>query len=190
MHNAGKDYRSISEDLRVHRSRIRSTVYKRRKFPRSRRSAKKKNPRVTGKDLQKTLMDEHHKGSHSCPKIKKNPTKNTVAWGCSTTVMGKVLWTDETKGSFFGKNAQRYVWRENKHCTLTQKPQCDCEAWWREHRGLELLCCLKTVQSLREQFKTTMSYGRMSGQPRMIASLIEVRWCNMTMTRRTQVNHV
>lgn len=77
MHNAGKDYRSISEDLRVHRSRIRSTVYKRRKFPRSRRSAKKKNPRVTGKDLQKTLMDEHHKGSHSCPKKK---TQQKTLW--------------------------------------------------------------------------------------------------------------
>lgn len=161
MHNAGKDYRSISEDLRVHRSKIRSTVYKRRKFPRSRRSAKKKNPRVTGKDLQKTLMDEHHKGSHSCPKKKKKKSnKKHCGMGMFHNSDGKSFVDRWDKRFIFWQECTTLCLEENKHCTLTQKPHCDCEAWWREHRGLELLCCLKTVQSLREQFKTTMSHGR------------------------------
>ena len=74
MHKAGKGYKSISKSLDVHKSTVRQIVYKWRKFstvatlPRSGRPAKmparaqrrmlnevKKNPRVSAKDLQKSL---------------------------------------------------------------------------------------------------------------------------------------
>ena len=74
LHKAGKGYKSISKSLDVHQSTGRQIVYKWRKFstvstlPRSGRSAKmtaraqhrtlnevKKNPRVSAKDLQKSL---------------------------------------------------------------------------------------------------------------------------------------
>jgi transposase len=74
LHKAGKDYKSISKSLDVHQSTVRQIVYKLRKFntvatlPMSGRPAKmtaraqrrmlnevKKNPRVSAKDLQKSL---------------------------------------------------------------------------------------------------------------------------------------
>ena len=75
LHKAGKGYNSISKSLDVHQSTtVRQIVYKWRKFstvatlPRSGRPAKmttiaqrrmlskvKKNPRVSAKDLQKSL---------------------------------------------------------------------------------------------------------------------------------------
>uniref|UniRef100_A0A8C5PD24 Transposase Tc1-like domain-containing protein n=1 Tax=Leptobrachium leishanense TaxID=445787 RepID=A0A8C5PD24_9ANUR len=74
LHEAGKGYKSISKSLDVHVSTVRQTVYKWRKFstfatlPRRGRPVKmtaraqrrmlnevKKNPRVSAKDLQKSL---------------------------------------------------------------------------------------------------------------------------------------
>ena len=74
LHKAGKGYKSISKSLDVHQSTVRQIVYKWRKFstvatlPRSSHPAKmtaraqrrmlnevKKNPRVSAKDLQKSL---------------------------------------------------------------------------------------------------------------------------------------
>ena len=74
LHNAGKGYKSISKSIDVHQSTVRQVVYKWRKFstvanlPRSDCPAKmtaraqrrmlnevKKNPRVSVKDLQKSL---------------------------------------------------------------------------------------------------------------------------------------
>jgi transposase len=74
LHEAGKGYKSISKSLDVHQSSVRQNVYNWRKFStvatlsRSGRPAKmtaraqrrmlnevKKNPRVSVKDLQKSL---------------------------------------------------------------------------------------------------------------------------------------
>ena len=74
LHKAGKGYKSISETLDVHQSTVRQNVYKWRKFitvatlPRSGRPEKmtaraqrrtlnevKKTPRVSAKNLQKSL---------------------------------------------------------------------------------------------------------------------------------------
>lgn len=74
LHKAGKGYKSISKSLDVHVSTVKQTVYKLRKFravaslPRCGRPLKmsgraqrrmlnevKKNPRVSAKDLQKSL---------------------------------------------------------------------------------------------------------------------------------------
>ena len=95
LHKAGKGYKSISKSLDVHQSTVRQIVYKWRKFstvatlPRSGRPAKmtaraqrrmlnevKKNPRVSAKDLQKSL--EHANISVDESTIRKTLNKNGV----------------------------------------------------------------------------------------------------------------
>ena len=95
MHKAVKGYKSISKSLDVHQSTVRQTVYKWRKFstvatlPKSGNPAKmtaraqrrmlnevKKNPRVSAKDLQKSL--EHANISVDKPTIRKTLNKNAV----------------------------------------------------------------------------------------------------------------
>ena len=98
LHKAGKGYKSISKSLDVHQSTVRQIVYKWRKFstvatlPRSGRPAKmtaraqrrmlnevKKNPRVSAKDLQKSL--EHANISVDESTIRKTLNKNGVHGG-------------------------------------------------------------------------------------------------------------
>ena len=98
MHKAGKGYKSISKSLDVHQSTVRQIVYKWRKFsnvatlPRSGRcgcpakmtaraqcrmlNEVKKNPRVSAKDLQKSL--EHANISVDESTIHKTLNKNGV----------------------------------------------------------------------------------------------------------------
>jgi transposase len=95
LHKAGKGYKSISKSLDVHQSTVRQIVYKWRKFstvatlPMSSRPAKmtakgqrrmlnevKKNPRVSAKDLQKSL--EHANISVDESTIHKTLNKNGV----------------------------------------------------------------------------------------------------------------
>ncbi|XP_072098498.1 centrosomal protein of 131 kDa [Mobula birostris] len=53
-----------------------------------------------------------------------------------------VLWTDETKVELLGRN--EYCCLEGEgNCTPTPKSHHNCEAWWKEHHGLWLLCCLR-----------------------------------------------
>lgn len=77
LYKAGKGYKTISKSLAVHQSTVREIVYKWREFgtvaslPRSGRSPKmttsqrtilrevKKNPRVSAKDLQKSLAQSN-----------------------------------------------------------------------------------------------------------------------------------
>ena len=100
LHKAGKVYKNISKSLDVHQSTVRQIVCKWRKFstvatlPRSGRLARmtaraqsrllnevKKNPRVSAKDLRKSL--EHDK-STICKTLNKNdvhgrtPRKNPL----------------------------------------------------------------------------------------------------------------
>ena len=93
LHKAGKGYKSISKSLAVHQSMVRQIVYKWRKFstaatlPRSGRPVKmtaraqhrllnevKKNPRVSAKDLQKSLAYANIPVSEST--IRKTLNKN------------------------------------------------------------------------------------------------------------------
>ena len=95
MHKAGKGYKSISKSLDVHQSTVRQIVYKWRKFStvatllRSGHPAKmtaraqrrmlnevKKNPRVSAKDLQKSL--EHANMSVDKSTIRKTLNKSGV----------------------------------------------------------------------------------------------------------------
>ena len=95
LHKAGKGYNSISKSLDVHQSTVRYIVYKWRKFstvatlPRTGPPAKmtaraqcrmlnevKKNPRVSAKDLQKSL--EHANISVDESNIRKTLNKNGV----------------------------------------------------------------------------------------------------------------
>ena len=95
LHKAGKGYKSISKSLDVHQSTVRHIVYKWRNFstvatlPRSGRPAKmtgraqrrmlkevKKNPRVSPKDLQKSLEDANISVDEST--VRKTLNKNGV----------------------------------------------------------------------------------------------------------------
>jgi transposase len=92
LHKAGKGYKSISKSLDVNQSTVRQIVYKWRKFstvatlPRSGRTAKmtarakrrmldevKKNPRLSAKDLQKSLEHAYISGKSTiCETLNKN----------------------------------------------------------------------------------------------------------------------
>ena len=156
---AGKGYKTISKSLDVHKSTVRKIVYKWRQFstvaslPRSGRPVKmtpraqrrilnevKKNPRVSAKDLQKSL--EHANISVDTSTIRKTLNKNgfhgrtprrkPLLSGKNIAARLKfakehldvpqhycqnILWTDETKTELFGRNTQRYVWRKKAQHT-------------------------------------------------------------------------
>ena len=154
LHKAGKGYKSISKSLDVHQSTVRQIVYKWRKFstvatlPRSGCPAKmtaraqrrmlnevKKNPRVSAKDLQKSLehanisVDEstirktlNKNGVHGrTPRKKPLLSKKNIAARLKFAKVHldvpqrywqNILWTDETTVELFGRNTQHYVWRK------------------------------------------------------------------------------
>uniref|UniRef100_A0A8C5LM91 Transposase n=1 Tax=Leptobrachium leishanense TaxID=445787 RepID=A0A8C5LM91_9ANUR len=163
LHEAGKGYKSISKSLDVHVSMVRQTVYKWRKFstvatlPRRGHPVKmtarahrmfngvKKNPRVSAKDLQKSLA--HANIFVDTSTIRKTLNKNEVHGRTPRRkpLLSKkniaahlkfakehldvpqhywqnILWTDETKIELFGNNTQHYVWRKkgtaHKHQNL------------------------------------------------------------------------
>ena len=152
LHKAGKCYKSISKNLDVHQSTVRQIVYKWRKFtvptlPRSGRPAKmtaraqhgmlnelKKNPRVSAKDLQKSLehanisVDEsirktlNKNGVHGrTPRKKPLLSKKTLLYignlqsapGCSTALLAKY--------SVDRWNYSWVVWREHTTLCLEKK---------------------------------------------------------------------
>ena len=94
----------------------------------------KKDPRVTAKDLQKSL--EHANISVDESTMRKTLNKNgvhgrTVPKNISASLKiakvhlevpqrywENILWTDETTIELFGRNTQHYVWR--KKCTAHQ----------------------------------------------------------------------
>uniref|UniRef100_A0A8C5Q2G5 Transposase n=1 Tax=Leptobrachium leishanense TaxID=445787 RepID=A0A8C5Q2G5_9ANUR len=103
LHEAGKGYKSISKSLDVHVSMVRQTVYKWRKFstvatvPRHGRPVKmtaraqhgmlnevKKNPRVSAKDLQKSLA--HANIFVDISTIRKTLNKKVVKLPCCSMV--------------------------------------------------------------------------------------------------------
>uniref|UniRef100_A0A8C5P6E3 Transposase n=1 Tax=Leptobrachium leishanense TaxID=445787 RepID=A0A8C5P6E3_9ANUR len=150
LHEAGKDYKSISKSLDVHVSMVRQTVCKWRKFstvatlPRHGRPVKmtakaqhrmlnevKKNPRVSAKDLQKSLAHANifvdtstirktlnKNGVHGrTPRRKPLLSKKNIAARLKFAkehldvpqhYWQNILWTDETKIELFGKNTQHY----------------------------------------------------------------------------------
>uniref|UniRef100_A0A8C5QHB4 Transposase n=1 Tax=Leptobrachium leishanense TaxID=445787 RepID=A0A8C5QHB4_9ANUR len=150
LHEAGKGYKSISKSLDVHVSTVRQTVYKWRKFstvatlPRRGRPVKmtaraqrrmlnevKKNPRVSAKDLQKSLAHANifvdtstirktlnKNGVHGrTPRRKPLLSKKNIAARLKFAkehldvpqhYWQNILWTDETKIELFGKNTQHY----------------------------------------------------------------------------------
>lgn len=154
LHKAGKGYKSISKSLAVHQSTVRQIVYKWRKFstaatlPRSGRPVKmtaraqrrllnevKKNPRVSAKDLQKSLAYANIPVSESTirktlnkngfhgriPQRKPLLSKKNIAarlqfaqehLDVPQQYWQNILWTDETKVELFGRNTQHYVWRK------------------------------------------------------------------------------
>uniref|UniRef100_A0A8C5R032 Transposase n=1 Tax=Leptobrachium leishanense TaxID=445787 RepID=A0A8C5R032_9ANUR len=154
LHEAEKGYKSISKSLDVHVSTVRQTVYKWRKFstvatlPRRGRPVKmtaraqrrmvnevKKNPRVSAKDLQKSLAHANifvdtstirktlnKNGVHGrTPRRKPLLSKKNIAARLKFAkehldvpqhYWQNILSTDETKIELFGKNTQHYVWRK------------------------------------------------------------------------------
>uniref|UniRef100_A0A8C5Q5G5 Transposase n=1 Tax=Leptobrachium leishanense TaxID=445787 RepID=A0A8C5Q5G5_9ANUR len=179
LHEAGKGYKSISKSLDVHVSTVRQTVYKWRKFtvaalPRRGRPVKmtaraqrrmlnevKKNPRVSDKDLQKSLAHANifvdtstirktlnKNGVHGrTPRRKPLLSRKNIAarlkfakehLDVAQHYWQNILWTDETKIEWFGKNTQHYVWRKKRHSTPTSKSHPHCKTWRRDHHGLGL----------------------------------------------------
>ena len=131
----------------------------------------KKNPTVSAKDLQKSL--EHANISVDESTIHKTLNKNGVHGRTSQkkphlsniNIVERlkfakehldvpqrywlnILWTDETTVELFGRNTQHYVRRKKRHSTPTSKPHPNCKVWWREHHGLEMLCCFLGLDSL------------------------------------------
>ena len=163
LHKAGKGYKSISKSLDVHQSTVRQIVYKWRKFstvatlPRSCRPAKmtsraqrrmlnevKKNPRVSAKDLQRSL--EHANIGEDTAVQKKHCCTSEVcrrAPGCSTTLLWKYS-VDRWSYSWVVWKGHTTLCVEKKMpSTPTSKPHPNCKVWWREHHGLGLLCYLR-----------------------------------------------
>ena len=123
----------------------------------------KKNPRVSAKDLQKSLehanisVDESmiHKtlnknGVHGrtprrsqcCPKkcIAARLKFAKVHLDVPQRYWQNILWTDETTVELFGRNTQHCVEKN----TPTSKSYPNCKVWWSEHHGMGLLCCLRS----------------------------------------------
>jgi hypothetical protein len=63
-----------------------------------------------------------------------------------------ILWTNETTVQLFGRNTPHDV-EKKRHSTPTSKPHPNCKVWWREHHGLELLCCLRAWTACYHQRK-------------------------------------
>jgi hypothetical protein len=40
-----------------------------------------------------------------------------------------------------------------RHSTPTSNPHPNCKVWWIEHRGLELLCCLRARTACHHWWK-------------------------------------
>lgn len=178
LYKAGKGYKTISKSLDVHQSTVREVVYKWREFgtvaslPRSGRPPKmtprvqrrilrevKKNPRVSAKDLQKSLAQSNISVHTStiCKTMAKNGVhgrtprrkpllskKNIVArlmfakrhLDTPQKFWQNILWTDETKVELFGRNTQHHVWRKNgtahqhQHLIPTVKHGGGCIMVW------------------------------------------------------------
>ena len=125
----------------------------------------KKNPRVSAKDLQKSLehanISVHESTIHKTlnkkngvhgrtPRKKPLLSKKNIAarlkfakehLDVPRCYCENILWIDETKVELFGRNTQHYVWRKKRHSTPRSKPHPNCKVWRKEHHGLELLCC-------------------------------------------------
>ncbi|KAG2456550.1 TCB1 transposase, partial [Polypterus senegalus] len=154
LHKGGKGYKVISKILDIHQSTVMQVIYKWRQFgivatpPRSGRPAKmtpraqckvsnevKKNPRVTAKDLKKslelanisvhestTLKILNKKGAHGrTPRRKPLLSKKNNAellkfvkehLDIPQWYWENVLWSDETKTELFGRNKQNFTWRK------------------------------------------------------------------------------
>uniref|UniRef100_A0AAZ3PRX4 Transposase Tc1-like domain-containing protein n=1 Tax=Oncorhynchus tshawytscha TaxID=74940 RepID=A0AAZ3PRX4_ONCTS len=112
----------------------------------------KKIPRVSAKDLQKSLehanisVDEsmirktlnkngvHGRAPRKNPLLSKKPIAARLKFAkVHLNVLQRywqnILWSDETTVELFGRNTQHYVWRTNRHSTPTSKPHPNCKVW-------------------------------------------------------------